>query len=194
VTSAARQLFTFAEYVRLERTSRVKHEFLRGEVWAMAGGSPDHAAIAVNLSTLLSTQLRDRPCRVYGSDLRVRVKETGLSTYPDVTVVCGRLELDPEDSEGHTVLSPRVVVEVLSPSTETYDRGEKLANYKRIPSLAEVVLVAHDARRLEIWRREGELWTLDVTQGSAVARLLSVSCDLPLDEVYRDPLAEGRGA
>jgi Uma2 family endonuclease len=153
VSTVPRQRFTFADYVRLEETSRVKHEYLEGQVWAMAGGTPDHAAVAVNVSTLLSTGVRDQPCCVFNSDLRVRVKQTGLGTYPDVTVVCGRLELDPEDPEQHTVVNPRLVVEVLSPSTEAYDRGEKLSHYKLIPSLEEVVLVAHDEHRLEVWRR-----------------------------------------
>jgi Uma2 family endonuclease len=188
MVGATRQHFTFAEYVRLEGESRVKHEYLQGQVWAMAGGTPEHAAVQVNVSTLLNTQLRGKPCRVYGSDLRVRVTETGLGTYPDVTVVCGRLELDPEDPEKHTVVNPRALVEVLSPSTEAYDRGEKLAHYKRIASLAEIVLVSQDERRLEVWRRDGERWTLDVAHGEAVVRLRSIDCDLPLDEVYRDPL------
>ena len=191
MSQPARQHFSFQEYVRLEESSTVKHEFLDGLVWAMAGGSPDHAAVAVNVSTLLATQLRDRPCRVFGSDLRVRVKETGLGTYPDVSVVCGRLELDPDDPQGHTVTNPVLLVEVLSPSTDAYDRGEKLAHYKRIPSLQEVVLVAYDRRQLEVWRREGSGWILDVAHGDQRAPLRSVSCELPLGEVYRDPLAAG---
>jgi Uma2 family endonuclease len=188
VTTVARQRFTFADYVQLEETSRVKHEFLEGQVWAMAGGTPEHAAIAVNVSTLLSTGLRDRPCRVFGSDLRIRVKETGLGTYPDVSVVCAHVELDPDDPGQQTVINPRLIVEVLSPTTEAYDRGEKLSHYKLIPSLDEIVLVAHDERRLEVWRREGERWSLDVAHGHESVTLRSVGCDLPLDEVYRDPL------
>src|SRR5690606_3991742 len=96
----ARQKYSFEGYIELEEMSPlVKHEFLDGQVWALAGGSPDHAAIATNVATLLSNQLRGQPCRVFGSDLRVRVKATGLATYPDVTVVCGRLELDPDDKK-----------------------------------------------------------------------------------------------
>lgn len=188
VTAAARQRYTFEEYLELEAISPVRHEYRDGGVWAMAGGSPAHAAIAVNVSTRLSTALRDRPCRVFGSDLRIRVAATGLGTYPDVSVVCGALELDPEDRRGHTVTNPTVVVEILSPSTEDYDRGEKLAEYKRIASLREIVLVAHDEPRLEIWRRVGEIWTLEVSRGDAIAELHSVGCSLPLSEVYRDPL------
>jgi Uma2 family endonuclease len=167
----------------------VKHEFIDGHVWAMAGGSPAHAAIAVNIAALLREQVRGRPCRVFSSDLRVRVLDTGLATYPDVTVVCEALETDPGDARGHTIVNPTLVVEVLSPSTEAYDRGEKLAHYERIAGLREIVLVAHDARRLEVWRRADDSWTLEVTAGDEVARVASVDVDLPLAEIYDDPLS-----
>jgi Uma2 family endonuclease len=189
MVAPVRQLFSFEEYLALEEIAAVKHEFLGGHVWAMAGGTPAHAAIAANVIALLSAQLRDRPCRVFTSDLRIRVLATGLGTYPDVTVVCGQLETDPADPRGNTVTNPLVLVEVLSPSTDEYDRGEKLAHYQRIPSLAEVVLIAHDERRLEIWRREGDHWTLDVFRAGARARLASLGADLDVAEVYRDPLA-----
>lgn len=188
VPEHARQRYSFLEYLELEETSPVKHEFMDGHVWAMAGGSPDHAAMAVNVAALLREQLRGRPCRVFSSDLRVRVLATGLGTYPDVTVVCDEMQSDPADPKGHTVINPRLVVEVLSPSTEEYDRGEKLAAYKQVGSLEEIVLVAHDARRLEMWRREGDSWALDVAHGDQVARLPALACELPLHEVYDDPL------
>lgn len=111
----ARQWYTFAEYVDLEASSPIKHEFLDGQVWAMAGRSPDHAAVASNVNALLNRQLRGKPCRVFSSDLRVRSRATGLGTYADVTVVCGQLDLDPEDPKRHTVVNPSVLVEVLSP-------------------------------------------------------------------------------
>jgi len=187
---AARQRFTFDEYLLLEEMAEVKHEFLDGEAWAMAGGSPEHAAIIGNVTTLLNVQLRGQRCRVYSTELRVRVKATGLGTYPDVTVVCGRLERDPEDRSGHTAINPRVLVEVLSPSTEAYDRGEKLSHYQTIPSLEEIVLVAHD--RLEIVRREaGGTWSRHIAGAGQTARLTSIACDLSVAEVYRDPLAMG---
>jgi Uma2 family endonuclease len=188
VVAPVRQHFSFAEYLVLEEIAAVKHEFLGGHVWAMAGGSPAHAAVAANVIAALSAQLRDRPCRVFNGDLRVRVLATGLGTYPDVSVVCGRLETDPADPRGNTVTNPVVLVEVLSPSTEEYDRGEKLAHYRKIPSLAEVVLIAHDERRLEVWHREGERWTVDVFRAGERARLASLGCELAIDEVYRDPL------
>jgi len=185
---AARQRFTFDDYLVLEETSAAKHEFLDGQVWAMAGGSPEHGAIAANVIVLLGSQLRDRPCRVFTSDVRIRVKATGLATYPDVSVVCGRQESDPDDRHGNTVINPRVVVEVLSPSTEDYDRGEKLAHYKQIPSLQEIVLVAHEERRIELWRREADHWILDVIRGEQSATIASIGCALTPREVYRNPL------
>lgn len=189
MVAPARQYFSFAEYLALEEIAAVKHEFLDGHVWAMAGGTPAHAAVAANVIALLSAQLRGRPCRVFTSDLRIRVLATGLGTYPDVTVVCGRLETDPADPQGNTVTNPLVLVEVLSPSTAEYDRGEKLSHYQRIPSLGEVVLIAHDERRLEVWRREGDHWTLDVFRAGARARLASIESELDVAEVYRDPFA-----
>lgn len=188
MTQAAKQRYSFDEYLALEAISPVRHEFFDGQVWAMAGGSPDHAAIAVNIAALLSAGLRGQPCRVFGSDLRIRILATGLGTYPDVSVVCGQLELDPDDARGHTVTNPKLVVEVLSPSTEDYDRGEKLAQYKQVGSVEEIVLVAHEEHRLEIWRREPDRWTLDVARDREAVTLQSVRIELPLDEVYRDPL------
>lgn len=188
----ARQHFTFDEYLLLEEIAEVKHEFRDGEVWAMVGGSPEHAAIIGNVTTLLNVQLRGQRCRVHSTELRVRVKATGPGTYPDVTVICGRLERDPDDRTGHSAINPRVVVEVLSPSTEEYDRGEKLSHDQAIPSLDEVVLVAHDRPEIEVVRREADgMWSRHVAGAGQLARLASVACDLSVAEVYRDPLAGG---
>lgn len=190
MAQAAHHVFDFAAYVMLEHDSAVKHEYLRGQVCAMSGGTPAHARIAGNVLTSLSMQLRDKKCSAFTSDLRIRVQATDLATYPDVSVVCGSLELDPEDPKGHTVVNPRVVVEVLSPSTEAYDRGEKLAHYKQIPALAEIVLVAHDRREIEIVRREADgTWSARVWRDGELARVESIACDLALADVYRDPLA-----
>jgi Uma2 family endonuclease len=130
--------------------------------------------------------------------LRVRVKATGLGTYPDITVICGRLERDPDDRTGHTAINPRVVIEVLSPSTEEYDRGEKLSHYQTIPSLEEIVLVAHDRPEVEVEvevevvRREADgTWSRHIAVADQSARLTSIACDLAVAEVYRDPLAGG---
>ena len=190
MSQAAHHRFTFAEYVALEEHSGTKHEFLGGLVSAMSGGSPEHAAVTVNVATLLSNALRGKPRRTYSSDLRVRVQATGLATYPDVTVICGHLEIDPEDPRKHTALNPQIVVEILSPSTEDYDRGEKLGHYKTIPTVAEVVLVAHDRHEVEIVRREADgSWSREIVRSGEVARLESIDSELPVAEIYRDPLA-----
>jgi Uma2 family endonuclease len=188
VVHPVRQQYSFDEYVRLEELSPIKHEFLDGHVWAMAGGSPEHAGIAANIAMTLGVQLRDRPCRVFSSDLRVRVKETGLGTYPDLSVVYGRLETDPDDPKQQTVINPKVVVEVLSPSTEAYDRGEKLSHYKRIPSLEDIVLIAHDRKRIEVWHRDARGWTLEVVEDEGTATLRAIECTLLVAEVFKNPL------
>lgn len=185
----ARARFTFAEYLDLEEMSPSKHEFLDGVVYAMAGGSPEHAAVAANVIALLRNALARRSYRVYTSDLRVRVAETGLGTYPDAAVVCEHIEIDPEDRKHQTALNPTLLVEVLSPSTESYDRGEKLAHYKRIESLREVMLVAHDDRRVDLWRRTERGWTQIAFREGENVRLESLDCSLPVSEIYFDPLA-----
>ncbi len=190
MSQPARQLYSFRDYLLLERESTVRHEFLHGEVWAMAGGSPDHSAVAVKVVTMLSVALAGRRCRVFNTDLRIRVEATGLVTYPDASVICQKIELDPEDDKGHTAVNPTVLVEVLSPSTATYDRGEKLSHYHQIPSLREVMLVAHDERRVDLWRRTERGWTQLVFHDGTAVELESLGCMLPVAEIYFDPLAD----
>jgi Uma2 family endonuclease len=179
---APRRHFTFRDYLALEEASNVKHEYFAGEIYAMAGGTPEHAALAVAVSAALFDQLAGSDCRVFSSDLRVRVLATGLATYPDVTVVCGDLEHDPENPA--TITNPTLVVEVLSPSTESYDRGEKLEHYRQIPSLRECVLVAHDRWRIEAWRRDaGGSWSQSIAEAGALD-LTSVGCRLEVEALY----------
>ena len=175
--------YTRADYLAFEASSNVKHEFLDGQIYGMAGGTPSHAALASAVSGQLYGQLRGGPCRAYSSDLRVRVLATGLATYPDVTIVCGPSELDPESK--NTVTNPTLIVEVLSPSTEEYDRTEKLDHYRRIPALRQVVIVSHDERRIEVWSRgDGDAWTrADGRDGDAV-ELGAVGARLDVREVY----------
>ena len=189
VSGARHHRYTYQEYLAFERCANVRHEFFDGEIDAMAGGTPAHAAICANLAFLLGAQLRGKGCQAHTSDLRIRVLETGLATYPDVTVVCGRREIDPEDR--NTVTNPRMLVEVLSPSSAAYDRGEKLAHYQRIASLREILLVAHDERLIEIGRRgEDGAWSRHEARSGNVS-LTSVPCTLAVDEVDRDETAAG---
>ncbi|MCA9591822.1 MAG: Uma2 family endonuclease [Myxococcales bacterium] len=183
--------FSFAEYVVLAEDAAVKLEFLNGQVWAMAGGSPEHAAVAGNVVALLNVRLAGKKCRVFTSDLRVRIKATGLGTYPDVSVVCGKLEIDPDDPTQQTVTNPCVLVEVLSPSTEDYDRGDKLAHYQQIPSLQEIVFVAQGRQQIEVVRREADgSWSRHVSGEGESAELSSLGAELPVAKVYENPLAD----
>ncbi len=184
MAQASHHRFSFEEYVRQEDESSIRHEFLGGQVWAMAGGSPEHAPISANVIATLVAALRGSPCRTYSADLRVRVEETGLATYPDVTVVCGPVELDPADPKRHTVTNPRVIVEVLSPSTEDYDRGEKLRHYQRIASLEALVLVASDRRSVEVVRRAGASWARSPAGAGDTVVLAGVS--VAVDAMYGD--------
>ena len=175
--------YTWIQYLAFERTSNVRHEFFDGEILAMAGGTPQHATLGLAVGSELRIQLTGRPCRPYGSDLRVRVLATGLGTYPDVSVICGSLETDPNDL--NTVVNPTVILEVLSDSTESYDRGEKFENYKRIPSLNEYVLISHREQLIEVFRRDASgNWSREEARTHASVRLESIDCKLAVDRVY----------
>jgi Uma2 family endonuclease len=179
-----------AQYVVAERTSAGRHEYLDGEVYAMAGGTPEHGALAAAVMGELRTALAGKPCRVFSSDVRISIRETHLVTYPDASVVCGRLETDPEDPDAIT--NPRVVIEVLSDSTEAYDRGAKAAHYRRIPSLEEYVLLSQDEPRIEVYRRVAPgRWELIEARAPERVRLESLGVELDVAAVYGNPLADG---
>jgi Uma2 family endonuclease len=178
--------YTYQDYVWLEEESSTRHEFLAGEIVAIAGGTPEHAAMAAEVIGQLREQMTGKPCRVFTSDLGVRVLETGLATYPDASVVCGSTERDPQKKTN--VTNPRLLLEVTSDSTEEYDRGEKLANYKRIPSLEVVVIVSHREPRIDVWSRaEGPttVWSLATAVVGEKARLATLSCELDVDAIWR---------
>jgi Uma2 family endonuclease len=179
---APRHRYSFPEYLELEEMAGVRHEFYSGEIYAMAGGTPEHAAMAAAITALLGRQLVSTVCRVYSSDLRVRVLETGLATYPDVTVVCGGSERDPE-SPTH-VTNPKVVIEVTSPGTAEYDRTEKLSHYQRIPSLAAIILVDHASPRVDVWTRGSDGWHSVAFGPGQTVPLPAIACSLPVDEIY----------
>lgn len=187
MSAATRPRYTIQEYVRIEDYANLKHEYLDGQVWAMAGGTPEHARIASALNALLVVQLRGRKCAVYSSDARVRVVATGLDTYPDLTVVCGSEERDVGDALALT--NPIVLVEVTSDSSEAYDRGEKLEHYKQIPTVRELVVVAHREWCLEVFRRsdDGTWISAELARVGGVVKLTSIGCEIAVDEVYRDP-------
>jgi len=172
------------EYLRLERQAEYKSEYLNGEIFAMSGASRKHNLLTTNISTSLNQQLRGRPCEVYASDMRVKVTATGLYTYPDVVVVCGEPQL--EDDYLDTLLNPTVLVEVLSKSTERYDRIAKSSYYRTLDSLAEHLLVAQDEIRLEqyVMQADGQWLLYDYRSLEDVAELKSIGCSLALRDVY----------
>jgi Uma2 family endonuclease len=174
---------TIPEYLAFERQSELRHEYLDGEVFAMTGASRAHNLIAGNIFREIGNQLRRRPCEAYMEGMRVRTP-AGLFTYPDVVVVCGEPRFD--DSELDTLLNPTLIVEVLSPSTEAYDRGKKARQYESIPSLQEYVLVAQSRIRVEQWSRDGgDSWRQrEIDQLSEGLDLQSIRCKLLLGDVY----------
>ena len=175
--------YTFAEYLVINEASTVKLEYADGRIYAMAGGTPDHASLAAAVIGELSAALRGGRCRVYSSDLMVRVPATGLATYPDVSVVCGPRELDPESK--NAVTNPALLVEVTSKSTEEYDRGEKFEHYAQIPSLREYVLVSYREAAIEVRRRDPSgRWTVHVARAKERATLTSVPCVLDVGAIY----------
>jgi Uma2 family endonuclease len=181
---ASRHRYRYDEYVALDALSNVKLEYFDGEIYAMAGGTPEHGELAVAVSTELRTQLEGKPCKTYSSDVRIRVEATGLATYPDVSVVCGEVRRAPDDRT--SVLNPIVLIEVLSDSTGGYDRGEKFDSYRQLPSLREYVLVSHRERLIEVFRRSGSgEWIRSEARSGASMPLESVGCELPVDRIYR---------
>lgn len=173
---------TYAEYLAAEQSSEVKHEFLRGEVFAMAGGTFEHALLASNVLREIGRLLGGR-CVVVGSDARVRIVESDRAAYPDVMVVCGPRERAHDDADATT--NPTVIVEVLSDSTEADDRGAKFAHYRRLASLRDYVLVSQREPRIEVFSRDGDEWRFAEAGHGASARLRSIDVLLAVDDVYR---------
>ena len=181
--SASHRHYTLEDYLGVEEMSSVRHEFLDGQIFAMAGGTPEHAALAAAALVLLGTKLRGGPYRPYSADLRIRVLATGLATYPDAAVICGEIARDPT-SPTH-VTNPSVIVEVLSTSTEEYDRGEKREHYQQIEALKEYVLIAQDRRRVEVFARNAAgAWEHRVHASGDVVELPSIMLTFPTDELY----------
>jgi Uma2 family endonuclease len=171
-------------YLAIEREAETRSEYLDGEMFAMTGGSRQHNLIVTNVVRELSLQLKRRPCEVYSNDQRVRIPETGLYTYPDIVVVCGEPSF--EDESVDTLLNPILILEVLSPTTEAYDRGKKFESYRTIASLAEYVLISQQESHVEQFlRQSGEHWLFTATSGrERSVSLASVQCELALEEIY----------
>jgi len=183
LSTALQPHYTPADYLTLERKADYKSEYVNGQIIAMAGASRIHNLIAGNFYREVSQQLRGRPCEAYISDMRVKVSHTGLYTYPDVVVVCGEIRF--EDVDNDTLLNPTVIVEVLSDSTEAYDRGEKFAHYRRLESLQAYVLVAQDQVRIEHYVRQGAQWVLsEASTPDETVHFAAIDCDVALRDIY----------
>ncbi len=163
---------TEAEYLQMERAADFKSEFFDGEMFAMAGGTPEHSLIATNVAREFGNRLRGRPCVAYNSDLRIKVEATGLNTYPDLSIICGPLQFS--EGTNDTAVNPSVLVEVLSDSTEAYDRGRKFAHYRQIPTLNEYLVVSQKEPRIERFVKQSNgQWVLSEASG------LDGSLDVP---------------
>ncbi len=189
MTQAAIQKISREAYLAMEEQSEVRHQFFNGEVFAMTGGTFNHSAIAGNLYLSMGSRLGGSSCRPMNGDMRIQTP-SGLDTYPDVSVFCGKPELSDKQ---RTLHNPVVIFEVLSPSTRNYDRGDKFAHYRSIPTLHDYVLIDPDEIGVEHFRRspDGREWVLrDYRDLSEALPLPSIGLDLPLEEIYRDLLPE----
>ena len=183
-SAAVQTSLTPEEYLAFERKATTKHEYLNGQIVAMSGASFAHNFITVNIATSLNVQLMEGECRVATSDMRVKVTEIDSYFYPDVVVVCG--EPRAEDATFDTLLNPTLIVEVLSPSTEGYDRGEKFEHYQQIASLKDYILISQDEVHVEHYYRQGSEWLRsEFRELVDVLSLLSINCELRLQDVYR---------
>jgi Uma2 family endonuclease len=181
------------EYLAFERASEQRHEYADGEIFAMAGGTREHSLTATNIVGELRAALRGRRCEVHGSDLRIKVPSTGRYVYSDGVVVCGRAVF--EDETRDTLLNPLVIVEVLSDSSEAYDRGDKFLQYQSIPSIKDYVLASQKEARIEHFRRLPDgTWLLRILRPGERLVLESTGCEIAVDDAYLrvfDPLADG---
>ncbi len=172
------------EYLETEREAEYKSEFFDGEIFAMSGASRKHNLLVFNISGMLHRQLRNRNCEAYATDMRVKVSPTGLYTYPDVVIVCGEPLFD--DDYLDTLLNPVVIIEVLSKSTEHYDRGKKFENYRTLKSLSDYLLIAQDTPSVEHYTRQSDnQWLFsEYKDMQEIIRVDSIECELAVNEIY----------
>lgn len=186
MSSLPEHRYTPEEYLTLEREAEYKSEYINGLIYAMSGGSKEHVTIATNIAGELYGQMKGSPCRVYNSDMRVRINPTGMYTYPDVTALCG--EPLYEDNQFDTLTNPTIIIEVVSPSTEAYDRGVKFAHYRKLESLKDYVLVSQDRMMVEHFVRSGEKgdqWLLtESSEPNSLLYLTSIDCTVALRDIY----------
>jgi Uma2 family endonuclease len=184
MSALSKPRFTPQQYLERERFANFKSEFLSGEIFAMAGASEAHNLIVTNVIRELSLQFKGRPCRTYPSDMKVETGPAGLFTYPDVSVVCEKPQF--HDDRNDMLLNPTLIVEVLSPSTEDYDRDAKFAHYRRLNSLTDYLLISSHEFCIEHYVKEADgQWTpSETTEATGVCTLASIGCRLEMSEVY----------
>ncbi len=172
------------EYLRFEKASRDKHEYFKGEVFAMAGAGARHNVIFSNFFVSIGIQLKGKPCKPYGSDLRVHIPENSLFTYPDIAIICG--EIIPSKVDADTAVQPTVIIEILSPSTRNYDQGIKFRLYREIPTLKEFITIDSESIGIEAYRINSQgNWELkDYRSIDETLTIPSVGLSLPLKEIY----------
>lgn len=185
MTVQPRLYLTETEYLERERVSTIKHEYYAGEIFAMPGASEAHNLIASSVNVIIYTQIRGRGCRIYPGDMRLKIVKTGLYTYPDLTIVYGTPEFT-DMMKRDTLLNPTIIVEILSPSTERYDRGVKFQNCRTIETLKEYILIAQNKYHIERYiRHEGNTWILTEAVGvDSTIAIESIQCILSLADVY----------
>lgn len=180
---AQRALLSEADYLAREEESRIRHEFVNGEMYAMSGGTQRHNRIAVNMAAALLAGLRGKPCQVFVNDVKLNVARDEAYYYPDVMVACGESYRMAGDAK--SVTDPVLVVEVISPSTENIDRREKLASYRRLRSLVEYVLISQDKQQAEIYRRQGDIgWFYLSFEANDDVTLSSLDISVPIQDIY----------
>lgn len=190
--AALRTGMTEEEYLAFERAAEEKHEYADGEIFAMSGGTMEHSAVAANIIGELGSALFGRGGRVLTSDMRIKVPETGRYVYPDGSIVCGRPEFT--DATRDTLLNPRLIIEVLSDSSEAYDRGDKFAGYRSIPSFDEYMIASQKEPRIELFTRQSDgSWSLRIHGPGDRVTLSSAGVAIEVDRVYADVFDPERG-
>jgi Uma2 family endonuclease len=184
MVSVAPQLrMTEDEYLAFERASEEKHEYIDGEIFAMSGATREHGLISLGIGAELRAVLRGRRCEVYNNDVRVYMPGSRRYVYPDASVACGRPQF--KDKKLDTLLNPRIIVEVLSPSTEDYDREDKFNHYKPIPSLAHYVIASQEKPLVEVFTRQADgSWSLETYEAGQKFALPALECEIEVDQVY----------
>jgi Uma2 family endonuclease len=179
-----KQKYTIEEYLQMERASEVKHEYYKGEIFAMAGASTRHNIISINLIAALHSRLITSPCFPYGSDMRIHIPENTLFTYPDISIICG--DINTFDKDRDTALQPIILIEILSKSTRDYDRGRKFKLYRDIPTIKEYMLVDSESIGVEIFRiNEHNHWELEEYKNlKEIVSLPAIGVSLSMEDIY----------